>query len=50
MTDKRQIGKTLEESIPHAVGYPFAATRTRDHKEAIDAYLEKRKPDFKAEK
>ncbi|THB77633.1 MAG: enoyl-CoA hydratase/isomerase family protein [Desulfobacteraceae bacterium] len=37
----------LEESIDHALQYQFAATRTRDHKEAVAAFIEKRKPMFK---
>jgi 2-(1,2-epoxy-1,2-dihydrophenyl)acetyl-CoA isomerase len=36
----------LEESIEHALAYQFAATRTKDHKEAVEAFLEKRKPVF----
>jgi enoyl-CoA hydratase/carnithine racemase len=36
----------LEESIEHALGYQFAATRTQDHKEAVEAFIEKRKPVF----
>ncbi len=36
----------LKESIDHAVGYQFAATRTQDHKEAVEAFLEKRKSTF----
>jgi enoyl-CoA hydratase/carnithine racemase len=38
---------SLEDSIEHALGYQFAATRTQDHKEAVEAFLEKRKPTFK---
>ena len=37
----------LEESIDHALSYQFAATRTLDHKEAVDAFCEKRKSVFK---
>jgi enoyl-CoA hydratase/carnithine racemase len=36
----------LEESIEHALDYQFAATRTQDHKESVEAFLEKRKPVF----
>ncbi|WP_299983945.1 enoyl-CoA hydratase/isomerase family protein [Desulfobacula sp.] len=38
---------SLEESIEPVLNYQFAATRTEDHKEAVTAFLEKRKPVFK---
>jgi len=37
----------LKEAIEHAVMYQFTASRTLDHKEAVEAFLEKRKPVFK---
>ncbi len=36
----------LKDSIEHALMYQFAATRTMDHGEAVEAFLEKRKPVF----
>jgi len=37
----------LEATINASVLYQFAASRTADHKEAVNAFLEKRKPIFK---
>lgn len=48
---KKAINKlgsvSLEESIEPVLNYQFTATRTEDHKEAVTAFLEKRKPTFK---
>lgn len=39
----------LEATLNQATAYQFQATRTRDHEEAVKAYLEKRKPAFTGE-
>ncbi len=39
----------LELSTDAGVNYQFAATRTKDHAEAVRAFLEKRKPNFTGE-
>jgi enoyl-CoA hydratase/carnithine racemase len=39
-------GQPLELSTDVGVNYQFAASRTKDHAEAVKAFLEKRKPSF----
>ncbi len=39
----------LDATINASVLYQFAASRTADHKEAVNAFLEKRKPVFKGD-
>jgi hypothetical protein len=42
-------GLPLELTTDIAVNYQFAATRTKDHAEAVRAFLEKRKPSYTGE-
>jgi enoyl-CoA hydratase len=42
-------GLPLELTTDIAVNYQFAATRTKDHAEAVKAFLEKRKPSYTGE-
>ena len=39
-------GQPLELSTDVGINYQFAATRTKDHAEAVKSFLEKRKPSF----
>jgi enoyl-CoA hydratase/carnithine racemase len=43
------VNLPLELSTDAGVNYQFAATRTKDHVEAVRAFLEKRKPNFTGE-
>ncbi len=36
----------LEMTLNQSIAYQFQATRTKDHEEAVTAFLEKRKPNF----
>ncbi len=37
---------SLESTVGMTIGYQFEAIKTRDHAEAVKAFLEKRKPEF----